>query len=409
MIAGVIEGFYGPPWSRGERLELFGWMVEWQLNTYLYAPKDDLKHRAIWRETYSPQEEAAIAELVRECRKKGIEFVYGIGPGLDIRYADTDDLGALERRVLQLQAQGCRSFALLFDDIPDAMRAEDRKRFGSFAAAQCFVANTLVKLIDGRFFFCPTPYCGRMSERRLGGEGYLETIGRELNPRIEIFWTGPEIISEEITKEHVDMIAGKLKRPPVIWDNLHANDYDGRRFYCGPFQKRTREANGILINANNELPLNFMAVRTFGKFLKSASWDSRQEYLEAMREWFGRFETVGASLDFDDFILFGDCFYLPYEDGETARRIFEFEPTVLERLKNFCAQLAGLKDRALFAALHRRVWELREELDLLEKAARNPGAATFSDFHLPKTYRGGVVARLQELLKRNADGSFERA
>ena len=47
---GVIEGFYGAPWSAAERLRLFDWMASWGLNTYLYAPKDDLHHRAIWRE-----------------------------------------------------------------------------------------------------------------------------------------------------------------------------------------------------------------------------------------------------------------------------------------------------------------------------------------------------------------------
>ena len=45
FLAGVIEGFYGEPWSLAERFELFDWMAAWGLNTYLYAPKDDLKHR----------------------------------------------------------------------------------------------------------------------------------------------------------------------------------------------------------------------------------------------------------------------------------------------------------------------------------------------------------------------------
>ena len=26
------------------------------MNTFLYAPKDDLKHRALWRDLYSPEE-----------------------------------------------------------------------------------------------------------------------------------------------------------------------------------------------------------------------------------------------------------------------------------------------------------------------------------------------------------------
>ena len=56
FISGVIEGFYGAPWSRADRFTLFEWMANWGLNTYMYAPKDDLKHRAVWRQPYSAEE-----------------------------------------------------------------------------------------------------------------------------------------------------------------------------------------------------------------------------------------------------------------------------------------------------------------------------------------------------------------
>ena len=62
FLSGVIEGFYGKPWTRAERFELFDWMAAWGLNTYVYAPKDDLHHRALWREPYSA---ADAGELTR--------------------------------------------------------------------------------------------------------------------------------------------------------------------------------------------------------------------------------------------------------------------------------------------------------------------------------------------------------
>jgi len=37
-------------------------MARLGLNTYLYAPKDDLKHRAIWRELYSASEAETLAK-----------------------------------------------------------------------------------------------------------------------------------------------------------------------------------------------------------------------------------------------------------------------------------------------------------------------------------------------------------
>lgn len=35
---------------------LFNRQQKWGLNTYLYAPKDDYKHRMFWRELYSVEE-----------------------------------------------------------------------------------------------------------------------------------------------------------------------------------------------------------------------------------------------------------------------------------------------------------------------------------------------------------------
>lgn len=39
-------------------------MQSWGLNTYLYGPKDDLKHRLLWREVYSPEEEGKNIQFI---------------------------------------------------------------------------------------------------------------------------------------------------------------------------------------------------------------------------------------------------------------------------------------------------------------------------------------------------------
>jgi len=424
FLGGVIEGFYGPPWSQGERFELFGQMARWGLNTYLYAPKDDPHHRLWWRKLYGDEDAARLKELIVECRRRSIRFIYALGPGLDLRYSDHAELACLKERIDQLRGLGCVDFALLFDDIPDVMRREDGERFGTFANAQCFLANTLFGLLpaETRFFFCPTPYCGRMAKALLGGPGYLAEIGEKLAPGIDIFWTGPEIVSREITVEHVREMAALLRRKPVIWDNLHANDYDGRRFYCGPYSGRPLElrdeVRGILSNPNCEFPLNYVPIKTLGNFIRGDQTEPRQQYLDAMGEWLWSFETiVGKPLTVEALVLFGDSFYLPYEDGLEAEWMFAkvknavgLGPKVplpeLSILKNFCARLPELSNRPLFYALSRRAWELREELDLIEKYLARPGDDFRSDFHLPQTYRGGFVARLQMLLKQNEDGTF---
>jgi protein O-GlcNAcase/histone acetyltransferase len=440
FLAGVIEGFYGPPWTQAERFELFDWMARGGLNTYFYAPKDDLNQRAIWRELYSPTEAEALGQLIQACQQRHLRFVYALSPGLDIRYSNAAELEHLQRRFEQMLALGCQNFSLLFDDIPDRMDPADRQRWDSFAAAQCHVVNALFRWTrercpDARFLFCPTPYCGRMADARLGGEGYLATVGRELLPEIDIFWTGPEIISREITVAHIRELQTVLRRKPLIWDNLHANDYDGRRFFCGPYSGRPldlrNQVSGLLINPNTEFALNFAAVHTLAAFVHCpGTWDARQAYLAAMREWLPQFAASGRPLELEDLILLGDCYYLPHEEGAEAKALFERarellaqNPTIwgdaaatfrqqIGRLREFCFRLTELRHRPLFYALNRRVWELREELDLLERYIAfksTPGkqeAAYHPDSHLPGIYRGGMVARLQRLLVPQADGTI---
>ncbi len=45
-IAGVIEGFYGRPWTWAERAAVAVELAGWGMTDYVYAPKDDPKHRA---------------------------------------------------------------------------------------------------------------------------------------------------------------------------------------------------------------------------------------------------------------------------------------------------------------------------------------------------------------------------
>lgn len=438
FLAGVIEGFYGTPWTDAERLDLLGRAPGWGFNTYLYGPKDDLHHRALWRQPYPDPAAADLARFIRSCSEKGIRFIYALGPGLDIRYAERADLEAILRRFDQLIGLGCRDFCLLFDDIPDVMHPGDRDRWGSFASAHAGVANEVFHWVQarvpgGRFLFCPTPYCGRMASRQLGGPDYLSIVGRELDPQIDIFWTGPEIVSAEITVSHVQELARILRRKPLLWDNLHANDYDGHRFFCGPYSGRPpelrQEVAGILTNPNTEYPLNRVALETLGAFVQCAgSWDPRQAYLRALEGWLPGFASVGKPFELQDLVLLLDCFYLPHELGPEAKELFQLATELMPtdpvtwgdsgvrlmkgvaRLRELCVRLTELRDRSLFNAMGRRIWELREELDLLERywAWRSDPARAdqpfTSDFHQPRTYRGSLGANLQRLWIQNADG-----
>ena len=97
-----------------------------------------------------------------------------------------------------------------------------------------------------KFLFCPTQYCTARAVPTVCASEYLITIGSKLAPEINIMWTGDKVISKLITSENLHDINDVLKRKCVIWDNEHANDYDQKRVFLGPYSGRSPEVKSKL-------------------------------------------------------------------------------------------------------------------------------------------------------------------
>lgn len=84
------------------------------------------------------------------------------------------------------------------------------------------------------------------------------------------FISGPKVISRLLTVESIEEITEVLRRPPVIWDNIHANDYDQKRVFLGPYQGRSPDLipklRGVLTNPNCEYGCNFVAIHTLAQW-----------------------------------------------------------------------------------------------------------------------------------------------
>ncbi|CAL9687909.1 unnamed protein product [Knipowitschia caucasica] len=275
FISGVVEGFYGRPWTMEQRKELFRRQQKWGLNTYLYAPKDDCKHRMFWRELYSVEEAEQLMTLIGAAKEHNIDFIYAISPGLDITFSNQKEVSALKRKLDQVTHFGCKSFALLFDDIDQNMCPADKEVFSSFAHAQVSITNEIYQYLGEpeTFLFCPTEYCGTFCYPNVPQSPYLHTVGEKLLPSIDVLWTGPKVVSKDITVESIEEVSKILRRAPVIWDNIHANDYDQKRLFLGPYKGRSTELiprlKGVLTNPNCEFESNFIAIHTLATWYKS--------------------------------------------------------------------------------------------------------------------------------------------
>ncbi|KAM3957986.1 O-GlcNAcase [Aphomia sociella] len=292
FICGVVEGFYGRPWTTEQRKDLFQKLKKWGMDMYVYAPKDDYKHRAYWRELYTVEEAEHLTSLISAAKSQGIIFCYALSPGLDITYSSQKEITTLKRKLEQVYQFGCTCFALLFDDIEPEMSEADKQIFQSFAHAQVSVTNEIHQHLGcPRFLLCPTQYCSTRAVPTVNSSEYLNTLGTKLSQQIDIMWTGPKVISKTLTTECIEEITQVLRRPPVIWDNLHANDYDQKRIFLGPYCGRSPELipllRGVLTNPNCEYNANMIPIWTLAHWascsldapahMEAVSWDIKLE------------------------------------------------------------------------------------------------------------------------------------
>jgi protein O-GlcNAcase/histone acetyltransferase len=102
--------------------------------------------------------EGDLEELIRGAHSCEINFVYALSPGLDMVLSSEEEIFLLKAKMNQVSHLGCRSFALLFDDIDEELSPADKESFQSFADAQVHVTNLMYDHLNQPeiFLFCPT-------------------------------------------------------------------------------------------------------------------------------------------------------------------------------------------------------------------------------------------------------------
>lgn len=227
-VRGVVEGFYGTPWSHQARMSLIDFYGRFKMNTYVYGPKDDPYHSSPdWRKPYPAEEAGNIAELVKACRRNRVDFVWAIHPGQDIRWNE-EDYANLVAKFEMMYDLGVRDFAIFFDDISgegtNPMKQVEllNRLTAEFVAAKGDVAPLII---------CPTDY--NRSWANPTERGSLAVYGRELDPSVRVFWTGDAVCSD-MTSSTLEWVSGRIRRPALYWWNFPVTDYCRNIVMQGP-------------------------------------------------------------------------------------------------------------------------------------------------------------------------------
>lgn len=225
---GVVEGFYGTPWSHQVRMSLIDFYGKFKMNTYLYGPKDDPFHSCPnWRLPYPEKEAQNIKELVEACKRNRVDFVWAIHPGQDIKWNE-EDYQNLVNKFNWMYDLGVRDFAIFFDDISGE---------GTNPVKQTELLNRLTdEFVKAKgdvspLTVCPTDYSKLWANPT--PQGSLAIYGNTLNPDIKVFWTG-DVVCSDLTPETMEWINSRIKRPAYYWWNYPVQDYVRNFILQGP-------------------------------------------------------------------------------------------------------------------------------------------------------------------------------
>ncbi|MCU1464625.1 MAG: hyaluronidase [Actinomycetia bacterium] len=280
-VRGVVEGFYGTPWTHDARIEVISFLAARGMNAYAYAPKDDARHRAEWRDPYDSAELEQFGELAAHGAAQGVQFGFAISPGLNIHYESATDRRTLLRKLAPLRDAGVSWFLLLFDDIPMQPGLAPRQA--------ALVTWLHAALGAASLTMCPTEYVGTHPSP------YFAELGSGIPPDVDVMWTGPTVCSPNLSAADARGWTRALgDRRVIVWDNYPVNDaLMTGSLHLGPYQGRDPDladvVGGVLCNPMTQAHASQVALGTAMDFLRDP------DCYDAASSWARAIVDVGAS------------------------------------------------------------------------------------------------------------------
>ena len=292
-IFGYIEGFYGRLLDWENRNLIIKSLCKNKMNTYFYAPKEDINHRLKWRRKYSLQWRKNFRSFTEYSKKNKINVIAGIAPGLDFNFKNiyenetrykNSDFNLLCNKARQLLDDGATSIALLLDDIPDNFKNNFGNKI-SEGTSHALLANKLSKKLDKNIFFVPRIYADELIHEE---PNYLIDISKTLKTNIQIFYCGENIVSKNLT--NYKKINKILPNKVIFWDNYYANDYCPRKLFIGPYIGR-KKLNYIMINPTGLIYTDLLILDIVGNTLN---------HKVSLNEWLKILNNHGVPIIFNE-------------------------------------------------------------------------------------------------------------
>ena len=299
-LRGIVEGFYGTPWTFEDRADIMNFCRQSNFNSYIYAPKDDPYHREKWRLPYPAEKFSELERLVTIAKNNNVRFIFAVSPGLDLNYKGDkgeEDFKTLIRKLDAMYQIGVRDFAIFFDDLKD-----DKGNHHESGKLQAQFLNRVQKNLRNRYkdvaplIMVPTEYFYEDMVKGDKVKPYTHDLAKNLDPRIVVLYSGRGVVCDGITDKELAEVNKIFGREVGVWWNYPVNDYsltpDGNRnvkLALGAIEKLpTAKITAIFFNPMEQVQMSKIALATGAIYANNpAAYNDEQAWDKVLSEQFG--------------------------------------------------------------------------------------------------------------------------
>ncbi len=414
---GIIEGYYGVPYSAEVTKDLFRFMARYKMDTYMYGAKSDPYHSRYWGDPYptsiSAEQERIgylnqdmMRDITKVANESKVNFIWAIHPGK--AFANAEDPQVLDKIMAKFESMhklGVRQFGVFVDDVgvpsdPAIMKLcadnlnELQQRIDDKWNKKGAAATDTVKPLH----YVPQLYAhGWVSQER--AREFFESLSGTTS-KINIYITGRDVWS---VPNNVDLATVKswLGRDVSWWWNYPCNDQDPTKLFVmdtysnfrdethidnlSRLEKRLTGLGTLIINPMQQGELSKIALFSVADYSwNNAGFDNYSSWDAAIPAVVGKqhakaFNKLAPYLRYYDNDAIGyriDNYYKSVKSGRANSRSLLNE---LREVNKACQEIKGMKnsnvesDRLLYNDV--RPWLLKLEAMTGEAIAALEGNA----------------------------------
>ncbi|WP_288739909.1 beta-N-acetylglucosaminidase domain-containing protein [uncultured Coprobacter sp.] len=433
---GIVEGFYGHPYSVDNRISLFEFCKRFKMNVFIYGPKSDPYHLGNWRDNYPTSlteqqkffgliTQDDLRRMVEAAKNCNVNFIWAAHPGLQqgISFSNTTEMNkgidALMTKFEHLHTLGVRGFGVFIDDMSYTPSGNMQAHLAN--EVQIRLRNTYNNTSDTEehvspLFFVPTAYA-----LNYGASSTLYDL-KNVDSEVVIAFTGYDCFSNIRPSSITDM-SNRVGRNPVMWWNNPVNDDHDDRIYMRKMtthwtiedpQGPINSLHGLVMNPMNQAQASKIAL--FG----GADYGWNPSAFDVEQNWEDVFDRLAPNdsqtasalkcfarysntlVEDDDMIKLYDNFIEHFSSGQMPVETKQLQAK-LEELNQACLIIETMKNsekrdyRLMYEDI--RCWNAKlktitsialDALDMLEKGNEMQRSEAWVKYLRLKSLYGGL-------------------